>query len=111
MLKQAERDGIISNLSIEFTDAPTVELQNAVDSLVAANNGSLLLGERARYAGTKVLKDFEKFLMSTSLASERANRMTAFIADVLFERSRGNTDVRDQYSRATMFANQANFVG
>src|SRR5690606_21003578 len=111
LLKQAERDGVISNLSIEFADNPGVELQRAVDSIAGQQSGVLQAGERVQHGASRLWRNFERFLMSTSLASERAKRSASFIANVLFQRAQGNKDVRDQYSREVLLSNQANFVG
>jgi len=111
MLKQAERDGISFETALEAPVEEAVGLQNAIDSITGASSGVLAFGEKVNYAKTQMWKGFEKFMQSTSTAAESANRKTTFIAAVLDERARGNTDLRSIYGHASQFTNLVNFVG
>lgn len=111
LLKQAEKDGLSFQAALEAPVHEGVELQNALDSLNAQREGTIAAGAKLRYAGTRLWKGFEKFLMSTSSAAEAANRKTTFIASVFADRAKGVTDPAQLYKNASEFTNYVNFVG
>jgi hypothetical protein len=111
LLKQAEKDGVSVQHSLENPIHESVELQNALDSLNAQSQGTKLFGKRISYAGTQAVKSFERFMQSTSTAAESANRKTTFIASVLAQRAKGVQDLRTIYGEASKFTNYVNFVG
>lgn len=111
LLKQAEKDGISVQQSIESPVHETVELQNALDSINSNSEGTTAFGRRISYEKTRAIKGFERFMQSTSAAAESANRKTTFIASILAQRSKGVSDLRTQYGEASRFTNYVNFVG
>lgn len=111
LLKQAVKDGSTLSTAIEAPLHETVTIQNALDAINARHEGTLGFGEKLGYLGTQAAKSFEKFLMSTSSASDEANKKTTFIASILAERAKGTTDIRQLYTKATDFTNFVNFVG
>jgi hypothetical protein len=111
LLKQAEKDGVSFQTSIESPAHDSVELQNALDTIDSQNKGTRIFGEKVPYLVTKGLKGFEKFLQSTSAAAEAANRKTTFIASVLAQRAQKVTDPAKLYGDASKFTNYVNFVG
>lgn len=111
LLKQAEKDGISFQSSIEAPSHDSIELQNALDSINSQSKGNRVFGEKVPYLATKVMKSFEKFLQTTSAAAESGNRKTTFIASVLADRAKGSSDVAGLYKNASEFTNFVNFVG
>jgi len=111
LLKQAEKDELLSPISLDTPVMENVELQNALDSVSTGLSGTSQMGKKIGLAGSRVMKTFEKFLQSTSTASERANRSATFIASILAQRSSGINDVRSQYGEASKFTDYVNFIG
>jgi hypothetical protein len=111
LLKQAEKDGVTAQQSIENPVHESIDLQNALDSINAQASGSRVFGKRLNYAGTRLVKGIERFMQSTSAAAESANRKTTFIGSILAQRAKGQTDLRVQYDEAKKFSNYVNFIG
>lgn len=111
LLKQAEKDGVSFSTAIEAPLHEGDTLQNVLDSINANSDGKVGFGQKVGLAGTRIVRGVEKFLQATSEAAESANRKTTFIASVLAERSKGNSDLASLYERASQFTNFVNFVG
>lgn len=111
LLKQAQKDGISLASAIEAPLHETVTIQNALDAINNRHEGSMGFGEKLGHVGTQVAKGFEKFLMSTSSASDEANKKATFIASILAQRSKGEFNPKVLYGKASDFTNFVNFVG
>lgn len=111
MLKQAEREGITVQQSLENPVHDSVELQTALDSIKSQSSGLKLFGQKVNFEKAQARKKLEKFLQSTSTAAESANRKTTFIASILAQRAKGVKDIRTQYEEASRFTNYVNFTG
>lgn len=111
LLKQAQKDGVSLASAIEAPLHETVTIQNALDAINNRHEGSMGFGEKLGHVGTQVAKGFEKFLMSTSSASDEANKKATFIASILAQRSKGEFNPKVLYGKASDFTNFVNFVG
>lgn len=111
LLKQADKDGVSFSTAIEAPTHDNVAIQNILDSISAHDDGKVSFGTKIKLEGTKLWKGFEKFLQATSAAAESANRKTTFIASILADRAKGESNSRTLYNKASQFTNFVNFVG
>ena len=111
MLKQAEKEGVTIPSAIDFFAPESSELQNALDSITAQTSGVKEIGQKASYSGSVLWKNFEKFMRSTAVASETANRRVSFLMSLLESQRKGVTEPRKVFNDANVFTDYVNFVG
>jgi Fe-S cluster biosynthesis and repair protein YggX len=111
LLKQAEKEGVTIPNAIEFFAPESSELQVALDTIAAQTSGVKEFGQKANYTGSQFFKGFEKFMRSTAVASEQANRRVSFLMSLLESERRGITDPRVMFNNANVFTDYVNFVG
>lgn len=111
LLKQAEKEGITIPNAIEFFAPESGDLQNALDSISGQENGTLNVGEKAKFASSQLFKGFEKFMRSTAVASEQTNRRVSFLMSLLESERTGVKDPKAMFNKANVFTDYVNFVG
>lgn len=111
LLKQAETDGnVIPNL-VEAYAPGADDVQNALDSVNKESNGYSWIGQKVDQAKSATLSGLDRFMRSTSVASEAVNRRVSFLMSLQDSTRKGIKDPVQMYNNARDFTDFANFVG
>ncbi len=111
LLKQAETDGsVIPNL-VEAYAPSSYDVQGALDSINRQKNGFSWIGQKVDRSKTQFMQGVDRFMRSTSVASEGVNRRISFLMSLLDSQRKQVKDPRAMYNSAKDFTDYANFIG